>query len=331
MAQNHIIHIIFPKKFKFWLIIIILSQIDFNIPEATANDMTAIIINSQDLKAYKQVIDGFKEGCREMNISINNVYDLKYDLGESMAIVRAIKNEDNKPGLILTVGFLALTLAKKQFTDVPIIFCMVVNHERHNFREENITGISMEVPIEFQFAILKELHAKCRNIGVLYDPANTENIVTKAINIASEFGFNLIKSEITFEKHAADELKKGLKLIDVLWIIPDSSITDNESLDSILKTAIYHNLPTFCTSISYVKSGAMISISPDYTSIGLQAAQAAHTLLKTPDVLSLGIKQPEKFILTINRQTAEKIGFEILPIPYLTNKIFQKIKSCEIF
>ena len=305
----------------FWFTYTLLFQIVFHIPEVIANENTVIIIRGQKITAYNKVIAGFEQGCSGKNISIEKIYDLKGDIEDGKKVIQSIKSNKQKSGLIFAVGIHAAVLSKAQFTNIPIIFCMVINHERFNLQGANITCISTEVSAEDQFAYLKELLGTVKNLGVIYDPLKNRNIISKAILVARKFKINLIKAEITFNKEVTFALKKIVKKIDVLWIIPDSTVITISSLYAILEIALKHRLPTFCYSGIIVKEGAMTSISPDYSDIGIKAAWMAQTLLNSPTVTSLGIKQPDKLKSYLNIQTANKIGIDILSIKPGTNVV----------
>ena len=291
----------------FWCISAFLTHV----PVLLANEKIVIIIRSNQVEAYNEAIEGFKEGCEEKNISIKEVYDLNGDIEEGKKAIRNIEIGKQSPNLILAVGILAATLAKERFTDIPVIFCMVIYHERFNLRGPNITGISTEVPLEKQFMILKKIPGKNKNIGVLYDPANTEKIISKAFHVAKRSGLNLITREIGSEKGAASVLEELINKIDILWIMSDSTVITKDTLDIILMIASRHRLPTFCNSSVFAKAGVLVSISPDYKYIGYQAAIMAQTLLNNPTVVSLGIGQPDKLNLFLNTQTANTIGIDI--------------------
>jgi putative ABC transport system substrate-binding protein len=279
-----------------------------------AGENTVIIIQSQQIAAYNEAIKGFEEGCKGENISIKAIYDLKGDVEECKRVIKYIKDDKLKPKLILAVGVLAATLAKEQFTDIPVIFCMVVNHERFNLWGANVTGISSEASLEEQFAILKKILGAQKNVGVIYDPTKTGKIISEAVVEAEKFEFNLIKTEVLSEKEVASALKNIINKIDALWIIPDGTVVTKNSLDIIVKKALKNRLPTFCTSDAIVKAGALISISPDYRYTGLQAARLAQMLLNDPTITSLGIQQPDKLKLTLNTKTAEMIGINLPPL-----------------
>ncbi|HHT9136416.1 MAG TPA: ABC transporter substrate-binding protein [Candidatus Wunengus sp. YC60] len=295
----------------FWFILAFLSQISFLSPQIFARENTVVIIQSQQIAAYNEAIKGFEEGCKGKNISIKSIYDLNGDADEGKRIIQNIKDKKLKPDLILAVGVLAATLVKDQFTDIPIIFCMVINHNRFNLQGANITGISSEVSVEDQFAILKELLGAHKNVGVIYDPMKTGKIVSEADVVAKRLEFNLIKTKIASENEVASALKNMIGKIDALWMIPDSTVITKNALTVISKTVLEHHLPTFCTSDAIVKAGALASVSADYTYTGLQAARMAQTLLNNPTTTSLGIKQPDKLKLTLNTQTAEIIGVNL--------------------
>jgi putative ABC transport system substrate-binding protein len=165
--------------------------------------------------------------------------------------------------------------------------------------------------VEDQFTILKELLGARKNVGVIYDPAKTGNIVSEADRVTKKLEFNFIKKEVASESEVAPALKNMIDKIDALWMIPDSTVITKTSLNAISKTLLEHHLPIFCTSDAIVKAGALVSVSPDYVHTGRQAARMAQTLLSNPTTTSLGIKQPDKLKLTVNTQTAEIIGINL--------------------
>src|SRR3990170_5468709 len=131
----------------FWFILAFLFQISFLSPQIFAKENTVVIVQSQQIAAYNEAIKGFEEGIKGKNISINAIYNLNGDADEGKRIIQDIKDSKHKPDLVLAVGILAATLVKEQFTDTPILFCMVINHKRFNLEGTNITGISSEVSV----------------------------------------------------------------------------------------------------------------------------------------------------------------------------------------
>jgi len=272
------------------------------------------VIQSQSIAAYNEAIKGFEEACKRNNVSIVEIYDLKGDIDEGKRVIKNIKDDKRRPDLILSVGILATTLVKEQFNDIPIIFCMVINYKRFNLAGTNITGISSEVSVKDQFTILKELLGTGKNVGVLYDPKETGGIISEAVSVVGKSNFNLVKTEVTSGDQVTSALKNIVNKIDALWIVPDGTVVTKESLEIILKMSLKLRLPVFCTSSAIVRAGALVSISPDYRQVGIQAAQLAQTLLNSPKVISLGVKQPDKLKVTLNTHTAGIIRVDISPL-----------------
>ncbi|MBI2472025.1 MAG: hypothetical protein HYV59_12415 [Planctomycetes bacterium] len=299
------------KTVSFSFILTFLLHASFPDASVFAAGHTAIVIQSQTIVAYSEAIKGFEEGCKEKGISIKAIYDMKGDVDEGKRVIKNIKNSQISPDLILAVGVLATTLAKEEFADIPVIFCMVINHERFNLEGANISGISSEASIGNQFDVLRELIGTPRNVGVVYDPMKTGKIVAEAGLVAKRLAFNFIKTEVASEGEVASALNSMIGKIDAFWIIPDGTVVTKESLETILKMSLKHRLPVFCTSSAIVKAGALVSISPDYRQTGIQAAQMAQTLLSSPTVISLGVKQPDKQKITVNTQTAGIIRVDI--------------------
>ena len=302
------------KTVVFCFILTFLFHASFHGFTVLAGERTVIVIQSQPIAAYNEAIKGFEESCKRNNVSIAGIYDLKGDIDEGKRVIKNIKDDKRRPDLILAVGILATTLVKEQFTNVPIIFCMVINHERFNLEGANVTGISSEASTRDQFAVLKELLGTQRNVGVIYDPMKTGRIVSEADLVAKRFEFNLLKAEVESESEVASALTGMVNKIDALWIVPDGTVVTKESLEIILKMSLKHRLPVFCTSSAIVRAGALVSISPDYRQTGIQAAQLAQTLLTNSTVISLGVKQPDKLKVTLNTQTAGIIRVDISPL-----------------
>lgn len=280
------------------------------------NRHNALIVKSQDIVAYNKVVKGFEDRCKDQKINIKSIIDLDGDAKRGKKLIKKFKNKykNNDIDVVFTIGSLAVTLVKEQFKDIPIIFCMVINHDRFDLKRENITGIPAEASIDEQFRILKKLIGTQKNVGVIYDPAISKDIVLKARAITNEYGFNLVESEIESSKEAAPALNSIIDNIDALWLIPDNTVISTRSLKSILQITEKHQLPTVCTSSAIVKAGGFVSIAPDFNATGMQAANIAQQLLSNPEIMSLGIKEPDKLKVTLNTEIVGKVKADTGPI-----------------
>ena len=223
--------------------------------------------------------------------------------------VYKIRNE--KPDIILTIGVLATTIAKEEIKDIPIVFCMVINHERFQLSGLNITGIATEISVEEQLKGFQTILYPLKNIGVIYDPSKTGNLIANAEKKAEDIGVNLVKYEINSSEEVPEAIEGLTGRIDALWLLPDSTVITKKSFDLIKSTAFEKKIPLLCTSDVFVKEGALAAVFSDYKFVGRQASQLTREILERPSPGSLGIVNPDSFKLAVNTDTAEKLGIEL--------------------
>lgn len=188
-------------------------------------------------------------------------------------------------------------------------------------REIIFTGISSAASIEDQFRVLNEVLGEKKNIGVIYDPTKTGKIISDALLVSKKYEFSIIEAKVASENEIVSALKNIIKRIDALWIVPDGTVVTKDSMDVIIKSTQKHRIPVFCTASAIVKTGALISVSPDYKYTGIQASQFAKTLLDSSKTTSLGVKEPEKLEITITNETAKIINVDLSPIRSRSNVV----------
>lgn len=296
------------KNHKYTVFIIILWTLLFSVCCAHAEE-TAIVIKSQNLSAYNKVVKGFQDECFKNNITIKSIYDLKGKMKVGQKIVRKARKQ--KPDIVLAIGVLAATIVKEEIDDIPIVFCMVINHARFQLTETNITGISTEIAIEDQLKGYQSILGPFKNMGVIYDPSKTGNIIKSAEKKVEDAGINLVKYEIDSSKEVSEAMENLIGKIDALWLLPDSTVVTKKSFDLIKTTTLKNKIPLLCTSAVFVKAGALAAVSSDHKDIGRQAAELARKILELSTPGSLGIVYPDRFKLTVNTDTAKQLGLEL--------------------
>ncbi|MCP4272185.1 MAG: hypothetical protein GY781_09490 [Gammaproteobacteria bacterium] len=296
------------KNHKYTVFIIILCTLLFSVCCAHAEE-TAIVIKSQNLSAYNEVVKGFQDECFKNNITIKSIYDLKGKMKTGQKIVRKVRKQ--KPDIVLAIGVLAATVAKEEIEDISIVFCMVINHARFELTEPNITGISTEIAIEDQLKGYQSILGPFKNMGIIYDPSKTGNIIESAEKKAEGTGINLVKYEIDSSKEVSQAMENLIGKIDALWLLPDSTVVTKKSFGLIKSTTLENRIPLLCTSDVFVKAGALAAVSPNHKDVGRQAAELARKILELSTPGSLGIVYPDRFKLTVNTDTAKKLGLEL--------------------
>lgn len=297
------------NKTRIYLVLIIILSALLHCSYCAHAEKTAVVIKSQNISAYNNAVKGFQEECFRNNITIKSIYDLNGKMKTGQKIARKVRKE--KPDIILTIGVLATTVVKEKIKDIPIVFCMVINHPRFQLTEPNITGISTEVAIEDQLKGYQSVVGPFKNMGVIYDPSKTGNIIASAEKKVEAAGINLVKYEIDSSEEVSAAMESLMGKIDALWLLPDSTVITKKSFGLIKTTTLENKIPLLCTSEIFVKAGALAAVSSDHKDIGRQAARLTGKILELSAPGSLGIVYPDHFKLTINTDTAEKLGIKL--------------------
>jgi putative ABC transport system substrate-binding protein len=211
--------------------------------------------------------------------------------------------------LVVAVGALAATVARQELTDRLVMFCAVLNPRRYKLSG----GVSFEVSPKDQLARLHDALPAARRIGVIYDPKKSTELVAAAGAEANTLGLQLVPAE-AHDPREVDPVFRSLRRdIDVLWLIPDSTVVTRESFEVLALEAAESRIPLVAYSDAFVQQGALLAISPDAAGVGLQCASLAEEALRTRRVPPV-VLTAERYRVTVNEQVAQQFGLRI-PTP----------------
>ncbi len=193
--------------------------------------------------------------------------------------------------------------------DVPVVYVMAVLSEADRALPPNISGVSMEIPPAAYFAAMKQVFPSAKQVGLLYDPRNSETFVEEASRDARAAGLELSDRKLPDPAGLAAALGSMRDTIDILWILPDPTVVTPETIDYLLRFSIQNNIPLFAFSKKYVEMGAIASLDVDPYDMGAQAADIAKGI-------AAGGKgsvrvYARKTRLSINGKAANKMGVKI--------------------
>lgn len=222
-----------------------------------------------------------------------------------------------KPSLLLTVGSSATRFAKDNFTDTPIIFCAVKYPVLSGFVESmqrpggNITGASLDIPIDIQFRYFSEVVSKLRRIGVLYTD-NTASLIRQAEKVAASSGLELVPIAVNDPKDLPAALDSLAATTDGLWSVADPNLFDPRATRYILLNTIRKGIPLMGFSRHVVESGALFALDFDYKAIGFQAGGLACRVIVGEDPAQIPVTMADVIWFHYNEKTAKHIN---LPVP----------------
>lgn len=279
------------------------------LPQACALTQEIAILKSADLTAYNQAVTAAKSSFGPSFTLLE--YNLKGNLERGRKLARKIRASEAK--LVLAVGLKAALTAKLEILDVPVVYTMVLDPAKYDLSAPNMTGVLLEVPIARQLAGMREAIPIATRIGVLFDPDKTGHRLKQARRPANALGIQIISRAIRTEKDVPEATRSLLPEIQALWLLPDSTVLNEDSLRFLLHATLEANVPVIGFSAELVRSGALFSLSVDYKDLGVQAAQISKDILTGRLSLPHQTIPPSQIRMTVNLKTAKYLGIALPP------------------
>lgn len=266
---------------------------------ATAFAAKVVVIKSKDVAQYNQALDGF----RAKLASKVETKEFSLDAGEA-AVQAGVSGA--APDAIFAIGPAAAKLARTAFASVPLVYAVVPNPEGLGLKGANVTGVSMSVHPRKNFQLLKTMPKKVTRVGVIYNPAKSQDYVNEGVKAAEALGITLVQKTAEGEQDVPAQLRDMLDHIDAFWLLPDSTVVSRNSFKFILQNTLEKGVPLLVFSSELVKTGALFGLSPDFGDAGDKAAQLIEKVLSGAKAETLPVAYPEGR-LEVNDQVAERM------------------------
>ena len=272
------------------------------VPESSAMDIA--ILQSSDIAAYREAIAGLK-ATGPIGATYTE-YDAQGDLELGKKLARKLRASD--ASLVVAVGLKAALAAKVEIVDVPVVYMMVLDPLKHQLTAANMTGTLLEVPLDRQMKIMRMFLPNLHRIGTLYDPAKTSSRMKDAVQQATSSDFQLTGIPIESDKDVPQQLRALLADVEALWLMPDSTVLTNESVQFILESALARQIPVIGFSPEFTRLGALLSMSVNYGEIGRETGLLVKRILNGEKLLPHNPLPMERFKITLNLKTAKFLG-----------------------
>lgn len=273
-----------------------------------------VIVLSSDAKPYKDAQAALAEQLSKASYkcSVVNLEDLS---GQKLR-----DHLEQKPAALVGVGSdAAVYLHDKVPAPQPVLYCMVADPDGLGLSRGRATqGVTIDVPLKEQFALIAEALPRARTLGLIYHSGTERGPkLVKAAQAALPGGWQLeavdLKNHASVSKAIEDLLKKK---VDVIWTAPDAEVYNAATVRTLLLEALRQKVPVFGFSKSFVKAGALLGVGIDPEVQGEQAAQIL-VRLTNPDSKPSPLKpdaahvEAPRFVISVNEVVAEKLSVSL--------------------
>lgn len=214
---------------------------------------------------------------------------------------------EERPDLVVAIGSSSLSLVK-DIPDIPILYLMVPFPKAMGKIPDNITGISMNISAAQQLEALTLAAPTVKNIGLVYDPERTGDLVNEAQDYASRNHLNLLAMPVRSTEEVPVQLA-GLKdRIDWLWMVPDLTVLTPQTVDYIMLFSLENRVPVLTFADKYLDMGGVLSVTFDPLEMGRQAGAMALRILRQGGTAGMPPARVEKVKVNINLRAASMLG-----------------------
>ncbi len=297
------------------VLILCLILCSFSVASAHGDHVTIVILKSDELKSTARTISGAK---KVISSSIENTDFTEFLYFGSITNDSILVDSINvaHPRLILTIGSLATKFAKEKLGKYPVVFAAVMYPKNSGFVNSlarpgnNITGASLNIPVDVQFRYYRTIIPDLKNIGVLYTK-KTKPLIDAATIKAREMGINLISYRIDHNRELPKALDSLAKVVDGLWSVADEELFSPQSTKYILLNTVRKQIPFMGFSRHIVESGALFALDFNYKAVGRQAGEIAVRVLEGEKVGEIPVSQVNMLWFHYNEKTAKRINLVI--------------------
>jgi ABC-type uncharacterized transport system, periplasmic component len=216
------------------------------------------VLLSAKVSEYEDALKGFRESTPHQIVA---VFDMDGDLDRGRKQLAEIEDK-LKPDLIFAVGIWALQAVVSR----PPVDSRGLRHgaqpaQRAGGGHEEVTGASMNVPVEQPIKLFKQLGPHVKRIGVIFNRNRTGYLVRQAQAAAKEEGLELVTREVSSPKEVVGALESMQDSIDALWIVPDETTLSQAVVQQMLLFSYRKRIPLLGLSDRHAQMGAVFALS----------------------------------------------------------------------
>lgn len=287
-----------------------------------------VIVKSSESPSFQMAAEGVKKEIRKGSAYPSFIeYDLPLGFPNEQELEKRIR--ESSPDLIVTVGSKSTALVSRRIKNIPIVFSAVLNPVSSGFARSmwssgnNLTGASLDIPIRTQLDKFKLIFPDLQNVGVIFTH-DSEAVVGEARKVCEEMGLKLVAVAISSEKQIPETIESLRQKVDGLWAVADTVIFTPQSTQYLLLYTLRNGIPVMGPFTSFVKAGALFTLTWNDKDIGRQAGELALRVLAGENPSQIPITTPRMIYLILNQRTAEQINLEIPPhIVSVAKEVYQ--------
>ena len=265
--------------------------------------MVYLLNSGGDIQNFKDVQKGFQENYSQ-EIRAFDIAEMESKRQDMEKTIRPRPDD-----FIVCIGSKAFSLASRLYPENAIIFSSLVNWKRLSLTK-HAYGISQDVAVESQIAIFRMIFPDVRKIGVAYSRQFNQEWFEEAAKVAEGMKIRLVGKEFDTSLSAGDFFESLFSEVDAVWLITDPTVITRDTFPVIMEKSMAQKKPVFTYAESFVKNGAVLSISADMETVGQQTSFLVERLLKKESVFPR-VQYPAGTRISVNMGKIREMNIKI--------------------
>jgi putative ABC transport system substrate-binding protein len=213
---------------------------------------------------------------------------------------------------VFALGSRAAGLANAELSDLPLVFAMVDNWQGQGLARAGAAGVSPDIPIDALFTRYKLMLPRLRRIGIICSDQTPRNYLALARTAARRLDLSLRVVTVASDGDVSRAYRTLRGDIDALWMIPDTRVATPSNFALLAQRTRQDEIAFLAFSESSVQAGALLAVTPSYTTMGSQAAALLDQLLRDAvRVRGTIVQTPFGTRSVVNAATARALGLPI--------------------
>ena len=262
----------------------------------TALAQRVVVISSADGPPYRQAVAGIqKQGLAVESLLAGN---------DDEAVVGAMLARSGRDSVIVTLGARAAAMVALSAPAAVVVNCMMPANDDARAPPANTQVVPLEVPIDTHLFWLKRLLPKARNVGLLYDPVQSEKRAAETAAALVRAGYMPVAEPVSSPSALPAALGRLTNSSDVLFALADTTVFAPEHSRALLLFSFRNLIPLAGPNEAWVRAGALYAVDWDYADLGRYCLALGQRQLagnRTPP------PPPAKTRVIVNMRSAEQL------------------------
>jgi putative tryptophan/tyrosine transport system substrate-binding protein len=179
--------------------------------------------------------------------------------------------------------------------------------------EGRMTGVTFRVPADRMLSLARRILPGLKRIGLPYPPGDPAAIPSRDqfAQAAQDQGMELIAEEFSDATDLSRAVTKLVTVDGAQLLLASVSPTATRAIPQLADAAALYHIP-FAANVGTAER-ALLTLSPDSRSIGLQLGRQAARLLNGASPASVPVEDPRRFNIGLSQKVARELRITLPP------------------